>query len=45
VGDAFEGRGELAILGLHVKLMKGIDARWVVYKSKNEGQTNDIAHS
>jgi hypothetical protein len=28
VGDAFEGRGELAILGLHVKLMKGIAARW-----------------
>jgi hypothetical protein len=27
VGDAFGGRGPLAILGLHADMMKGISAR------------------
>lgn len=25
VGDAFKGRGELAVLGLHGQMMKGVD--------------------
>lgn len=28
VGQEFQGRGELAILGLHTQMMRGIMARW-----------------
>lgn len=35
IGARFGGRGEVAIVGIHTQMMRGIDSRWVCNQGCN----------